>query len=62
MSNESINGSTEGYTDVLDFIEENIELLLGSGRSFIICSAMGIPPMLIKRDEDGIWVTLISEL
>ena len=44
------------------FVEDNIEMLLRSDRSFIICSKEGIPQTMFKKDEGGIWVALISEL
>ena len=62
MSGESVNRSIEGDKEFLDFVEENIETLLREGRSFIVCSREDIPPVLIKKDENGIWIAFLSEL
>lgn len=62
MCNEFVNGSIEGDKEFLDFVEENIEILLREGRSFIVCSRGDIPPTLIKKDENGIWIAFLSEL
>lgn len=62
MVSEFVNRTIDDNIAFLEFIEENVDLLLRSERSFIICSKEGIPPMLLKKDEDGIWVALLSEL
>jgi len=62
MVSEFVNRTIDDNITFQEFIEENIKLLLRSGRSFIICSRTDIPPVLLKKDEDGIWVTFINEL
>lgn len=62
MSSEPLNGYVEGDPEFLDFVEKNIEILLREDRSFIVCSREDIPPILIKKDENGIWIAFLSEL
>ena len=62
MFSESVNRSIEGDKEFLDFVEENLEILLREGRSFVVCSREDIPPILINKDENGIWIAFLSEL
>jgi len=62
MASNMVNEFAEDNVAFIDFVEDAIEMLLRSEKSFIICSKEGIPPTLFKKDEDGIWVALLSEL
>ena len=62
MASKSIAELLKDNTSILDFIEDSIKLLLSSERPFLICSKEGIPPILFKKDEDGIWIAFLSEL
>ncbi len=62
IASESVNKLSEDNMAFMDFIDDTIGLLLRSERSFIICSKEGIPPILVKKDDDSIWVALLSEI
>lgn len=62
MASDMVNELAEDNAAFMDFVENTIEMLRRSERSFIICSKEGIPPILFKKDKDGIWVVLLSEL
>ncbi len=51
-------GENEAF---VDFIQDSIRLLLSFERPFLVCQKEGLPPICLHRDEDGIWVALLSE-
>lgn len=62
MPSEPVNRSIEGDIGFLGFVEKNMEILLREERAFIVCSREDIPPLLIKKDENDIWIAFLSEL
>ena len=62
MISKSVKNLLEDNIAFMDFIKDTIELLLRSERPFIICSKEGIPPILFKKDKNGIWIAFLSEL
>jgi len=46
----------------VDFIQDSIVLFLSLEKPFLVCSREGVPPICVQRDEDGVWVALLSEL
>lgn len=51
-------GENEAF---VDFIQDSIMLFLSLDRPFLVCSREGVPPICVQRDEDGIWIALLSE-
>jgi hypothetical protein len=51
-------GENEAF---VDFIQNSIGLLLSFEKPFLVCQKEGLPPIWLHRDEDGIWVALLSE-
>jgi len=62
MTSELIAQLVEDDTSFMDFIEDSIELLLKSERSYIICSKKDLPSIVVQLDEEGISVAFLSEL
>ena len=52
-------GENEAF---VDFIQDSIMLFLSFERPFLVCSREGVPPICVQRDEDGVWIALLSEL
>jgi hypothetical protein len=51
-------GENEAF---VDFIQDSIRLLLSFEKPLLVCQKEGLPPICLHRDEDGIWVALLSE-
>jgi len=51
-------GENEAF---VDFIRDSIGLLLSFEKPFLVCQRERLPPICLQRDEDGIWVALLSE-
>jgi hypothetical protein len=51
-------GENEAF---VDFIQDSIRLLLSFEKLLLVCQKEGLPPICLHRDEDGIWVALLSE-
>jgi len=51
-------GENEAF---VDFMQDSIRLLLSFEKPFLVCQKEGLPPICLHRDEDGIWVALLSE-
>lgn len=62
MASESIVQQLEDNRSFMDFIEDSIELLLRSQKSFLICSKKDIPPIVVQIDEGDILIAFLSEL
>jgi hypothetical protein len=46
----------------VDFIQDSIMLFLSLEKPFLIYAREGVPPICVQRDEDSIWIALLSEL
>jgi len=46
----------------VNFIQDSIMLFLSLEKPFLVCAREGVPPICVQRDEDGIWIALLSEL
>jgi len=46
----------------VNFIQDSIMLFLSLEKPFLVCSRKGVPPICVQRDEDGVWIALLSEL
>jgi hypothetical protein len=52
-------GENEAF---VDFIQDSIMLFLSLEKPFLVYAREGVPPICVQRDEDGIWIALLSEL
>jgi hypothetical protein len=46
----------------LNFIQDSIMLFLSLEKPFLVYAREGVPPICVRRDEDCIWIALLSEL
>lgn len=52
-------GENEAF---VNFIQDSIRLFLSLEKPFLVYAREGVPPICFQRDEDGIWIALLSEL
>lgn len=52
-------GENEAF---VNFIQDSIMLFLSFEKPFLVCSREGVPSICVQRDEDGVWIALLSEL
>ena len=62
IASQTVHELLADSTTFMDFIGDSISVLLRSERQFLICSKEKIPPMLFRKDDDGIRVAFLSEL
>jgi len=46
----------------VNFIQDSIMLFLSLEKPFLVCAREDVPSICVQRDEDGIWIALLSEL
>ena len=46
----------------VNFIQDSIRLFLSLEKPFLVYAREGVSPICVQRDEDGIWIALLSEL
>lgn len=46
----------------VNFIQDSIMLFLSLEKPFLVCAREDVPSIYVQRDEDGIWIALLSEL
>ena len=47
--------------EIMDFIQNGINLLLRSGRPFLILAVQGVSPMVFQIDGGDIWIAFLAE-
>jgi len=61
MTSKSVDDLMGKDKAFMDFIQDGITLFLRFERSFLVCQRQGLPPIYLHRDEDGVWIALLSE-
>jgi hypothetical protein len=61
MTSRSVTELLGENESFVDFLQDSIRLLLSFEKPFLVCQREGLPLICLHRDEDGIWVALLSE-
>mgnify|MGYP001075979304 CR=1 FL=1 len=62
MTSENVTQLMSENEAFVDFIQDSIMLFLSFEKPFLVCSRGGVPPICVQRDEDSVWIALLSEL